>query len=107
MPADPYLKVYLVHKGVRQAKWVTSVKRHTLSPVFNESFQFDVSQNYIQDLCLEFVMMEHERFSRNDPVGVFFIGEHTVMESGRLHWNETVSSPQAAISRWHSVLPTH
>ncbi len=103
--SDPYVKLYLLHKGVRQAKWKTSVKRNTLTPVFNESFQFDVSQMELADVALEAVVMDYDRFSRNDLVGEAFIGDHVLTASGRSHWAEVTSFPCVSVSRWHSILP--
>jgi Ca2+-dependent lipid-binding protein len=40
--ADPYVKIYLLYNGQRIAKKKTHVKKRTLSPVFNESFAFDI-----------------------------------------------------------------
>lgn len=40
--ADPYVKIYLLFNGHRIAKKKTHVKKRTLSPVFNESFAFDI-----------------------------------------------------------------
>ncbi len=99
------MKVFLVHKGARQAKWKTSTKRNTLTPVFNESFEFDVSQMDMDTTGLEVVLMDYDRLSRNDLVGKAFIGGHVSTESGRSHWGEITSDPHTAISHWHSILP--
>lgn len=40
--ADPYVKIYLLYNSQRIAKKKTHVKKRTLSPVFNESFAFDI-----------------------------------------------------------------
>lgn len=40
--ADPYVKIYLLYNGQRISKKKTHVKKRTLSPVFNESFAFDI-----------------------------------------------------------------
>lgn len=45
--ADPYVKIYLLYNGQRIAKKKTHVKKRTLSPVFNESFAFDVPNNEV------------------------------------------------------------
>lgn len=47
--ADPYVKIYLLCNGQRIAKKKTHVKKRTLSPVFNESFAFDIPAN---EVCL-------------------------------------------------------
>lgn len=45
--ADPYVKIYLLMDGKRIAKKKTHVKKRTLSPVFNESFAFDIPTNEV------------------------------------------------------------
>ncbi len=99
------MKLYLVHGGVRQAKWKTSVKKNTLTPVFNEPFQFDVSRVDINSVRVEAVVMDYDRFSRNDQVGSVLIGEGVSSGSGRSHWAEVLSSPHVTTSHWHSVVP--
>lgn len=40
--ADPYVKIYVIYNGQRIHKKKTHIKKRTLSPVFNESFAFDI-----------------------------------------------------------------
>lgn len=47
--ADPYVKIYLLYNGQRIAKKKTHVKKRTLSPVFNESFAFDIPAAEVND----------------------------------------------------------
>lgn len=47
--ADPYVKIYLLCNGQRIAKKKTHVKKRTLSPVFNESFAFDIPTNEVMN----------------------------------------------------------
>ena len=89
---DPYVKIYLIHKGKRHTKWKMSVKKNTLLPVFNEAFKFDISNMEIKDVSLEVHVMDYDRFSRNDVVGVVHIGESVDHKSGREHWTEMISS---------------
>lgn len=50
--ADPYVKIYLLCNGQRIAKKKTHVKKRTLSPVFNESFAFDIPANEVNILYM-------------------------------------------------------
>lgn len=53
--ADPYVKIYLLCNGQRIAKKKTHVKKRTLSPVFNESFAFDIPANEVNNFdCCHF-----------------------------------------------------
>ena len=92
-------------KGKRHFKWKTSVKKNTLLPVFNEAFQFDIAGMDLRDITLEVLVMDYDRFSRNDLMGVISIGENVAHLSGRNHWLAMQSSPNQAISNWHSLQP--
>ena len=39
LSTDPYVKVYILHKGKKHDKWKSTIKRNTLLPIFNEPFQ--------------------------------------------------------------------
>jgi len=102
--SDPYVKVYVVHKGRKHSKWKSTIKKNTLLPVFNEPFQFDISNLNIQDISLEFVVMDYDRFSKDSIVGHVQVGPSAKEEMGRTHWEELISSPNQPISRWHTIL---
>jgi synaptotagmin-1 len=103
--ADPYVKIWLLKKGRRNQKWKSKVKRNTLIPIFNEPFQFDLSEINIKDAALEIMMMDYDRFSRNDIVGVIYIGGKVPHDTGRQHWEQLLSHPNTSISSWHTILP--
>ena len=102
--SDPYVKVYLIYNGKRLGKWKTKVKKNTLVPVFNESFQFLVPGLNMKNLMLQVVVMDYDRFSRNDHVGIVDLGSDVSNESGQNHWEEIINNPREAISHWHSIL---
>ena len=107
-PLAPYIKVYLVHHGKRQHKWRSSIKHNTLMPIFNEAFRFDVSTMDLKNVSLELLLMDHNRFSGDEVLGIVRVGEHCPEETGQSHWNELFLTQDHAVSRWHSVWPiTH
>ncbi|XP_003386572.1 PREDICTED: synaptotagmin-10-like [Amphimedon queenslandica] len=101
--SDPYVKIYLLHKGTRQAKWKSTIKKKTLVPIYNEQFQFDVTDMNISFILLEVSVMDYDRLGRNDLMGFFTLGEGANHPSGRQHWQEMVSHPRNPISRWHAL----
>ena len=103
---DPYVKVYLVYRGKRVSKWKSSVKKNTLVATFNEPFQFDLEKKDINHVELEVVVMDYDRFSRNDLIGTVLLGANVDHQSGQSHWTDMVATPQQRISRWHSIKPT-
>ena len=105
LSTDPYVKVYILHKDKKHDKWKSTVKRNTLLPIFNEPFQFDISNLNVLDLSLEFVVMDYDRFSKDDVVGQVLVGPNAKDEMGQTHWEELISNPNQPISRWHAIYP--
>lgn len=66
--ADPYVKIYLLYNSQRIAKRKTRVKKRTLSPVFNESFVFDIPNGAdgLNNVSLEFMLIDWDRVTRNE-----------------------------------------
>lgn len=103
--ADPYVKVNLFHRGKRVAKWRSPVKKHTLVPVFNEPFQFDIYSLETTELSMDIIVMDYDRFSHDQVVGIVRLGSKVADEMGKTHWDEMIATPNSAISRWHSIVP--
>ena len=65
--ADPYVKVYMMYNGQKLAKKKTHVKKRTLTPVYNESFVFDLPSN-------DPAVLDHVRFYfSNRSIQMFMI----------------------------------
>ena len=101
---DPYVKLDLYYKDRRVHKWKTSVKKNTLIPVYNEPFKFDLSRMDVKDVTLEAIVMDYDRFGRNDIIGMVTLGSNVSDETGKAHWLEMLSSPRQQVSHWHSII---
>ena len=99
------MKIWLLRKGRRDQKWKSKIKRNTLIPIFNEAFQFDLSNMDMKEVALEVLMMDYDRFSRNDVVGVIYIGESVPHDTGKQHWEQIMAQPNTSVSNWHTILP--
>lgn len=72
---DPYVKLYMVYNGQRIAKKKSHVKKRTLSPVYNESFVFELPSSDMRDLDsiqFEIVVMDWDRVTKNEVCLSFF-----------------------------------
>jgi Ca2+-dependent lipid-binding protein len=123
---DPYVKIYLLYKGQRIAKKKTHVKKRTLNPVFNESFVFDLPPGTIlqesstsgspgeasaaaidllalQDVSLEFMLLDWDRVTKNEVIGRLELGGPKCSGSALHHWKEVCNSPRRQIAEWHKL----
>ncbi|KAI1301830.1 Synaptotagmin-4 [Halotydeus destructor] len=100
---DPYVKIYLLYNKQRIAKKKTHVKKRTTSPVFNESFVFDVPYNEgLENLSLDFVLLDYERVTKNEVIGRLDIGP-MADGSGHKHWTDVSTCPRRQIAEWHKL----
>lgn len=104
--ADPYIKVIITFNDETVYKWKTSVKRHTLSPVYNENFNYEVSEEMsmsMDSITISFYVVDFDYVLRNDTMGVVTIGKNVSNKLGRRHWNQVLQSPRQGVSFWHPV----
>ncbi|XP_024943813.1 synaptotagmin-4 isoform X2 [Cephus cinctus] len=103
--ADPYVKIYLLYNNQRIAKKKTHVKKRTLSPVFNESFIFDIPNGTdgLGNISLEFMLLDWDRVTKNEVIGRLELGGSKSQGSALNHWNEVCSSPRRQIADWHKL----
>ncbi|KAK3585531.1 hypothetical protein CHS0354_022939 [Potamilus streckersoni] len=71
--SDPYVKTYLLPDKTRSGKRKTKVKKHTLSPIFDEVLKYSVSKSELENRTLWLSVWHNDRFGRND-----FLGEVTI-----------------------------
>ncbi|XP_017754449.1 PREDICTED: synaptotagmin-4 [Eufriesea mexicana] len=103
--ADPYVKIYFLYNSQRIGKRKTRVKTRTLSPVFNESFVFDIPNgaNGLNNVSLEFMLIDWDRITKNEVIGRLEFGGPECQGSALNHWREVCSSPQRQIADWHKL----
>ncbi|XP_076305322.1 synaptotagmin-4-like [Tachypleus tridentatus] len=101
--SDPYVKLYLLYKNQRVAKKKTHVKKRTVSPVFNESFVFDVPNDEgMESIGLEFLVLDWDRVTKNEVIGRLVLGPR-VGGAAEQHWQEVMNSPRRQIAEWHRL----
>ncbi|KAG9352441.1 hypothetical protein JZ751_020855 [Albula glossodonta] len=101
--SDPYVKVQLILDKRKWKKRRTSVKKKTLNPYFNESFNFEVSFDQIQRVQVVISVWDHDKVSRNDAIGKIYLGCEAGGNQLR-HWADMLSNPRRPVAQWHSLL---
>ena len=80
-------------------------------PVFNESFSFSIHGKVVDTCSFEIALMTTSRtpLSHDEMYGRTVIGSFMFARGEELqHWQEMMSQPRVAISKWHSLNPvTH
>lgn len=109
--ADPYIKVVVTYKNKSIYEWKSTVKHKTLAPVYNESFNFEIDDHEIRvamgtgTVAISCYIVDYDKFSQDDTMGVVNIGKDVPSQLGRRHWNEMLESPCQRISIWHPIQP--
>ena len=101
--SDPYVKIYLLHKGTRKCKWKSTIKKRSLAPIYNEPFQFDVAGMDIHYVRLQLTMFDYDILGSDDVMGTMEFGVKSSHHTGRLHWSEMASSPRNQVCFWHTM----
>ncbi|XP_017934314.1 synaptotagmin-4 isoform X1 [Manacus vitellinus] len=100
--SDPYVKVNLYHAKKRISKKKTHVKKCTPNAVFNELFVFDIPCEGLDDISIEFLVLDSDRGSRNEVIGRLTLGS-SVEGTGGEHWKEICEYPRRQIAKWHML----
>ncbi|XP_029963418.1 synaptotagmin-like protein 4 [Salarias fasciatus] len=66
---NPYVKCYLLPDKSRQSKRKTSIKRHTIDPVYNETLKYSIGRSQLSTRSVLISVWHHGRLSRNAFLG--------------------------------------
>ncbi|XP_044287528.1 synaptotagmin-4 isoform X2 [Varanus komodoensis] len=100
--SDPYVKVNLYHAKKRISKKKTHVKKCTPNAVFNELFVFDIPCEGLEEISIEFLVLDSDRGSRNEIIGRLTLGASAEGTAGE-HWKEICEYPRRQIAKWHML----
>ncbi|XP_020841394.1 synaptotagmin-4 isoform X1 [Phascolarctos cinereus] len=100
--SDPYVKVNLYHAKKRISKKKTHVKKCTPNAVFNELFVFDIPCEGLEEISVEFLVLDSDRGSRNEVIGRLILGASAEGTGGE-HWKEICEYPRRQIAKWHML----
>jgi Ca2+-dependent lipid-binding protein len=79
-PPDPYVKLYLLPERSKKSKRKTEAIKDTVTPVFNETFEYEIPALKIPDHQLEVSVVDRKGvFSRGSTIGRCVIDLDQVM----------------------------
>ncbi|CAF2509759.1 unnamed protein product [Rotaria sp. Silwood2] len=103
--SDPYVKVILLIHGKKIRKKKTSVQPNTLNPTYNESLEFDVSIESLEDADLIFKVIDYDRVGANELIGCVGIGAH-FDGINYDHWFQMLEHPRVPITESYNLRET-
>ncbi|CAF1083936.1 unnamed protein product [Rotaria sordida] len=103
--SDPYVKVILLIHGKKIRKKKTSVQPNTLNPTYNESLEFDVSIESLEDADLIFKVIDYDRVGANELIGCVGIGAHFDGVNYD-HWFQMLEHPRVPITESYNLRET-
>lgn len=74
-------------------------KKHSVEPVFNESFHFDLPDDLLDNSSLVLTVKNYKETLGKIVVGPVMFATGT----GLYHWNSMLNSPRNAVAMWHSL----
>lgn len=103
--SDPYVKVILLIHGKKVRKKKTSVQANTLNPSYNESLEFDLSIDLLDDADLIFKVIDYDRVGADELIGCVGIGAH-FDGINRDHWYQMAEHPRLPITNSYNLRET-
>lgn len=101
--SDPFVKITMVHfeKPIKTKK--TSGKKNTIDPVFNESINFNITPQQLENTSIVVTVWDYNSKSKDDFVGRVVLGKYGSGPHEYTHWNRMLTSQRSAVAQWHSL----
>ena len=92
-------------KSVKTKKTSAFRKRDIANPVFNESFLFDIPNEYMDKISFIMAVCANPRSgSSKRIVGRIMVGPYMYSSGdGLAHWNDMLLSPRHSVAHWHEL----
>jgi len=99
--SDPYVKAWLCKNGKEFKKEKTSIKKGRLSPIYNETLEFDLPESDIDLASLKISVIDDD-IGGNDLIGSILLGEKSEPTETQ-HWNDIFLNMGASVTAWHTL----
>jgi hypothetical protein len=103
--SDPYVKVILLINGKKFRKKKTSVISNTLNPIYNESLEFDLLNEELENADLIIKVIDYDRVGSNELIGCIGIGMH-FDGINRDHWYQMLEYAHVPITQNYNLRET-
>ena len=92
-------------KTIKTKKTSSFRKRDISNPVFNESFVFDIPNEYLEKISFVMAVCANPRSgSSKRIVGRIVVGPYMYSSGdGLAHWNDMLLSPRHSVAHWHDL----
>lgn len=81
----------------------TSGKKNTIDPVFNESINFNITPQQLENTSIVVTVWDYNSKSKDDFVGRVVLGKYGSGPHEYTHWNRMLTSQRSAVAQWHSL----
>ncbi|XP_032226730.1 synaptotagmin-11 [Nematostella vectensis] len=99
---NAYIKVDIWFTGQKLFSRVTKVQYKSKSPIFNEVFIFDVSDDKLPQITISFRVKHHGKL-REKHIGRVDLGANALTEIEYRHWEQVLDKPHLEIDQWHDI----
>ncbi|XP_004426280.2 PREDICTED: synaptotagmin-16 [Ceratotherium simum simum] len=102
---DTYGKLFLLNSvGQEMSRCKTSIRRGQPSPVYKETFVFQVALFQLSDVTLMISIYNRRTMKRKEMIGWIALGQNSSGEEEQDHWEEMKEAKGQQVCRWHTLL---
>ena len=94
-----------MHNEKLIVKMKSDVKKKTLNPCFNNTFELKLpkDENVFKNLKLDLTVWDWNRMSYDQTISRIVFGEENGETTAVQHWNEIIATPNNEVEIWHEL----
>ena len=86
-------------KKIKRKK--TSVRRGSVSPVWNEPLTFNIPAEILPKVSLEICVVDYDLIGQGETLGRCVLGTIHNTGEGMEHWKEMITNQRKSVAMWH------